>query len=146
MTDPRRVAAHLAEEIAAIGVPAPPREAYFNGSRLVAVCDVPAVATFGTDGLRVWWQVRGHPRRHRARIQDGGVAAARDALVRAVYSKRTSRAPAPGDRADDAGPRPPWPATWHDRYRTPDWSSSRAHPPPCARRSPAADLPPAERG
>lgn len=41
MTETRRIAAHLAEELAAVGVPVPAHDERFNGCRLVAVCDVP---------------------------------------------------------------------------------------------------------
>lgn len=102
MTDPRRITAHLAEELAAVGAPASARDEGFGRNRLVAVCDVPGVATFGTDGLRVWWQIRGQARRHQTCVPDGGLARARGALVQAVYATGTPHPAAGGDRGDDA--------------------------------------------
>lgn len=103
MTDPRRIAAHLAQELAAVGAPVPAHDDRFDGRRLVTVCDVPEIATFGTDGSRIWWQVRGRAHRHQTDVNEDGPVRARDALVQAVYAKQASSGPMARGHAGDAG-------------------------------------------
>lgn len=106
MSDPRRVAAHLAEELAAAGAAVPRRDECRSGGRSVVVCDLPRVVTFATDGWDVWWQVRGRPYRYRHAVADGGLALIRHALVAAVYTISPPRLWQPAlDTGDEAAAR-----------------------------------------